>query len=516
MFFKLLFIVLIFTRFAGLTWGNGFFFHPDENNMAWAVEKISWPDFNPHFFAYGHFPLYLTYWSYQLVEFLISGGFLKMIPFSAAVYYLRFFSALFSLLTVFVGWYLAGLIFKEKKWQIVFVLLLTFCPGLIQSAHFGTTESILTFVFISLIYFSFKVFQMRKLIDVILLSLLSAFGLTTKINAVIFLLSPFLGIILGSRKRVKYCFIFVFLTVILTVAFSPYNLLNFKDFLGTLRYESGVAAGKTAIFYTRQFIDTIPVAFQITKIFPWVLGLPLFVFFCLGLIFAFPVIVKKRLFLDPKFLILNSSFLVWFLFNSFLFVKWTRFMTPVLPFLVLLVVWFLKRFFNTGFLLCFSVFLCCLPGMIFTKIYFTKDIRVTASEWINKEILPTSKVLTEQGNVIDLPLDKKGNDNIKSFDFYHLDENENSSEELNALISSTDYFLSPSRRIFANHVRLPEQFPKTSQFYQRLFNGDFGFELIGEIKIFNSFEELLLGSDLSSEETWTVFDHPTVRVFKRI
>lgn len=62
MFFKrsLIFIVLflvIITRFIGLNWGNGYFFHPDENNMASAVSRLKPDNLDPDFYAYGQFPL---------------------------------------------------------------------------------------------------------------------------------------------------------------------------------------------------------------------------------------------------------------------------------------------------------------------------------------------------------------------------------------------------------------------------------------------------------------------------
>jgi hypothetical protein len=47
------FICLIFaTRFLFLNWGNQNYFHPDENNMATAVSRLSLLDLNPHFFAF--------------------------------------------------------------------------------------------------------------------------------------------------------------------------------------------------------------------------------------------------------------------------------------------------------------------------------------------------------------------------------------------------------------------------------------------------------------------------------
>lgn len=122
----------------------------------------------------------------------------------------------------------------------------------------------------------------------------------------------------------------------------------------------------------------------------------------------------------------------------------------------------------------------------------------------------------EGGNIVDLP----GIDGQKfktvNIDFCHLDEDAQKTEELEKKIKEADYFLSPSRRIFTNYPRLPNEFPKTARFYQQLFSGELGFVPIKEFHPFGFLGELLLGSDLISEETWTVFDHPTIRLFKKI
>ena len=63
----LILILLFLTRFLFVDWGHGFYFHPDENNMASAVTKLSYHNLNPHFFAYGQFPLYLGFYSLKIL-----------------------------------------------------------------------------------------------------------------------------------------------------------------------------------------------------------------------------------------------------------------------------------------------------------------------------------------------------------------------------------------------------------------------------------------------------------------
>ena len=61
-------------RIYGLDWDQGNSFHPDERQILFHVTALSWPrsfaqfldpissPLNPHFFAYGSFPLYLLAW----------------------------------------------------------------------------------------------------------------------------------------------------------------------------------------------------------------------------------------------------------------------------------------------------------------------------------------------------------------------------------------------------------------------------------------------------------------------
>ncbi len=529
--------ILTGTRFGGLFWGNGFFFHPDENNMARAVATLNWPQLHPHFFAYGQFPLYLTYLAYQTYSFVLGRGVFQLVPFKAAIYLLRFWSAAFSIGTIIVGWFLAKLLFKKEKWAKIYFLLLIFSPGLIQMAHFGTTESILTFVALSLAYFSLTYLRARQAGEIrkilLILSLISALGLASKVSVALFLLGPIVTFFLrkqAKRRKLGHLLFWAGTTLLLTILFSPYNLLDFSEFSRIIRYESGVARGTIPVFYTRQFINTKPFVFQLTKIFPWVLGLPLFIFLLISLFgcgwrVANLIFVKKRKFsLNSKFYILSAIFFPWFLFNSLLFAKWTRFMTPILPFLILLVVSFWqklegvfekwnKQLFSILFytFLYFSLF----PGLLFLKIYLSPDIRLQASVWMNNNLPEGVTILSEAGNVVDLPLFNHKNFQVINFDFYSLEENQEQQRRLEELIVRADYILLPSRRVFANHWQLPDKFPRTARFYQRLFSGEMDFVLVKEFRVLPYWARFFLGSDLNSEETWTVFDHPTVRLFVR-
>lgn len=135
------------------------------------------------------------------------------------------------------------------------------------------------------------------------------------------------------------------------------------------------------------------------------------------------------------------------------------------------------------------------------------DIRIQATSWINKNIVSTAQVLSESGNVVDIPL-SGSQISVTNFDFYELDD-VGSFEKINQLIDTSDYIFIPSRRVFKNQNN--SKFPYTQNYYQNLFSSRSNYNLI---KTFSNNNSLFLDSE-KAEETWSVFDNPTIRIFSK-
>ena len=498
--FILFVFLIIFTRFWNLTWSGNFGFHPDENNMVSAVLRFTANNFNPDFFAYGQFPLYLTYFTA-----------LKHNSLNIA-FTLRFWSAVFSSFSILFFYLIVKKIFKSNKIAAIFSLLIIFTPGLIQLAHFGTTESILIFVFTVNIYLSFLFFDFPgKYGYLFFLGLVSGIGIATKLSAVFFLAPvcfSFLFLFLKKPQKffslfLKFIF-FISVTAFFSILLSPYSLINLSDFLSSMKYEIGVANGSIPVFYTRQFIHTIPYVFQFQKIFPYVNGITIFIFSLIGLYFFAKNFFQK---INSYLLITLFSSLIYFLYQGQLFAKWTRFMSPVFFCGPLLSLFFFKQLKSKIWQISF-VILSILPGIYFFIItYFLPDTRIQATYWINQNISDQTQVLSEGGNVVDIPLfDSKIN--VNNFDFYELDTNQ-TDDKLDNLINQSNYIFVPSRRVFKNQDN--SSFPISQKYYQSLFSGSLGFS---QIKIFSKSNSLLLNSE-NAEETFSVFDNPTIRIFKK-
>ncbi len=493
-----LLILTIFTRFCFLNWGNDFFFNPDENNMATSVAQMSFENLHPNFFAYGQFPLFLTFFTTFKHDF------------SSIVLTMRFWSALFSSLSILFFYLIAKNIFSLKKIAYLFALLLIFTPGLIQSAHFGTTESILIFVFSVNIYLSLNYLKNQKKIYLFFSILISALGLASKITAVFFVLPIYLSLFLVLLKNKKFLnfilssIIFTFLFLLLSILFSPFNLIDFSNFKSTMIYETSIATGQSKVFYTRQFENTIPYIFQFKNIFPYANGIFIYLFSFIGFI-IFILNTKKLISTNKnKLLIILFPSVIYFLYSGQLFIKWSRFMSPLFFIGSFFCLYFIKKIKN-NYLTFVLVMLMISPGIYFVSKYFKPDNRVVASSWINSNIPLNSYVFSESGNVVNIPI-SNSKINVNHFDFYN---NQNQNDLLMDLFKS-DYIIIPSRRVFKNQNN--KNYPLSFKYYQNLFSGKLGFQ---EIKKFNNQKDFILNSE-NAEETWSVFDNPTIRIYKKI
>ena len=556
-FYFFIFGLLIYTRLVGLDWGLPYPMHPDERNMAVVVSSLRCDFsfqtfdikecFNPYFFAYGQFSLYLAYFLLWVLKgFADFGKF--AISFEEATITLRLISALTS---IFSGVFIIKILkIITKKERFLWWLLVIFSPFFIQFSHFGTTESLLTFFYLILIYLSLLLFERKIALNkfIFFTSLFFGLSLATKVSSLIYSWLPIFAIFLTKEKSFyqKIFLIIYFFTssLIFSLFFSPHNFISWKDFISSLGYESAVALGKIVVFYTKQFDYSLPIIFPIIKIIPFALGAIGF-FGIFGALVSFLTYRK-----DKRLIFLGFAFFIYFLPNAFLFTKWTRFFVPIFPVILIFGILVLEKI--NIFLIKFLVTLLSLVlGFSYLSVYQRLDVRFSSSEWILKNIPKNSYILSETGNVIDIPIvnpknkiiDQKLNKNyhIISFNFYDLDKNEELQKELLYHLNRADYIIVPSRRIFANYTcswpekkknfldylsydksrcdNLKKEFSLLNQYYENLFSGQLGFKKVTE---FSSYPKIsFLGKtwfefpDEKAEETWTVFDHPVIRIYKR-
>jgi len=128
---QLILIVLItlgsIFRFYNLFWGAPFYFHPDERNIAHAISQlILGTNFNPHFFAYGSLPIYVSFF----LGLVSQSPLIDTLTFEKAIHILRMISSLLSILLIPLI-YFCGKLLKDKTTGVIAAFFATFSIGFI-------------------------------------------------------------------------------------------------------------------------------------------------------------------------------------------------------------------------------------------------------------------------------------------------------------------------------------------------------------------------------------------------
>ncbi len=558
LFNKNIIIILILTLIGGflhfynLNWGAPFYFHPDERNIASSVAQLHFPShMNPQFFAYGSLPIYVIYFTGLATNYIISiltNQPTQLDPnFAQAILVSRIYSALLATLLIPLL-YLIGKKLSEKNDSagLLAAFFATASVGFIQFAHFGTFEMWLTFFSTLLFWSCLQMIRKNNLEYCILLSLIFGVLVSVKVSSLALLPIPIFVILFtafqhsGNTKHfaflknkhailmsllrfLKNMCLFIFLVTLTFIVTNPYFIFDQKDFISSMQYESGVALGTTNVFYTANFQNTVPGVYQLLHVYPFLIN-PLMTVLLLGsFCYVCFVAIKKR---NPNYQLLVAIFLILFASNAFLYVKWTRYMVPTLPFIMLMIALALNALTQTNrhlakllnFEIIILIFLNCLVAFSYFKVAFIDiDSRILAVLFAQRALPQNAQILSEPADLGALPF-QEAFPHFDTFNFYELDNNSMDATEgqLQEKIANAQYIILPSQRILQSRLENPQKFPKGYVFYKTLLNGGLGYKKIYESPCDAFCTIAYLGDPIYWwEQTASVFDHPTVMIFKK-
>lgn len=234
------------------------------------------------------------------------------------------------------------------------------------------------------------------------------------------------------------------------------------------------------------------------------------------------------------------------LYQIFQFAKPLRYLYPLYPQLALLAalgLWwiFIHRRYGK-FILFISFCLMLLWPVAITSIYIRPNTRVAASEWIFTHV-PAGAAISYEHWDDPLPLRITGFDGMHSTGVelpMFAPESTEKWQEINDKLNSIDYLVLSSNRAYGSLTAFSSQFPETATFYADLFSGNTPFVKIAEftsrptiplpginvcIQIPISKYGIVSSShpdctgitiiDDYVDESWTVYDHAKVTIFKR-
>lgn len=539
----LLLIILAFSlRVYNIYWDQGYNFHPDERAIIMFTLPLTWPSsiaqflspqspLNPHFFAYGSLPLYLL----KIIASLASVFDPRLIQYEKIAIVGRSISALADIGTLIL---IYSLIKKYLKTKTALFAALSYALAVlpIQQSHFYTVDLLLTFFCWLTIWFCLRYYTKPTLLNVLLLGASFAVAMTTKFSAlplvvplgVTFLTTHYTELKKVQLQRILGHILLSGVTfLIIFILLQPYALLDFSEFSKQLHEQSAMTKSAFTFPYTLQYVGKVPYIYELKNIFLWGYGPILSIFAIGGLI----VLVKK---LRTKKLatpigILLSFPVVYFLIVGNFAVGWMRYMLPIYPLLAIFSGIMLDKFSrlttkttSTIVLSFFIAILLLIWPLSFLQIYTHENPRVQASEWIISTIPNPATIATEHWDDR-LPLFGQDNYNFQELTLYDPDSVEKW-EKINTQLSQTDYIIIASNRLYVplqkltDCTKLPADrcYPLTAQYYRKLFNNQYGFQKVAEfsnpprIPLFN-----ILINDQSADESFTVYDHPKVMIFKK-
>ncbi len=554
-------------RLYGLNWDAGNSFQPDERQILFHVTALGWPNsfaqfldpasspLNPHFFAYGSFPLYLL----ALLGNILAHFFPAISDFANLTLVGRVLSALFDSGTVPVTGCLALLLAddftptRRYAWAFAFLsaALVAFTPLQLQLSHFYAVDSVLLF------FIALTLLACVALVDTdapIRWSLLAGLGfglaMATKFSAAPLIVPLFVSALLRWYRTDLLSALSSFLlsiaaTLVTFLIAMPYALLDFSNFVQQVRDQGDLARGTVVLPYTEQFAGTTPYIYEMQNMLLWGLGLMLGLAAFAGLCWLLWRVWKRE---ASPWLVLLSWVIVYFAITGSFYVKYMRYMLPLYPFLTLMaagVLLALTRYATTQMdigngnitkrllsFLPYAAIAIVLAGTMFQglallNVYSQPNTRIQASRWIYSHIKPGSVLTYEQwddplpfpvdGNIPDIYQQATYLDANKQpqtgLDLYG-DDTVQKAQMLANLLPTVDVITMATDRLDKSIPRLPARYPLIIHYYQLLFSGKLGFHLAAQFENHPNLFGITL-DDSGADESYSVFDHPHVRIFVR-
>ena len=581
----LLFVILILgtiLRLYGLNWDQGFHLHPDERAIVMFTIPLQFPKsldeflspsspLNPHFFAYGNFPLYLL----KAVASFLSNFEPSYLSYDRINLIGRSISAMADIGTIFLIFLLAKKIINRTTGLLAsFFYAISVFP--IQASHFYAVDTLLTFFILFTLYQLIRFYEKPLLKNAILVGVCFGLSLVTKISAIPLIIAVFAAItadfvlifikkphkphvwlphVPRFLKRLIFDGVIIaFTTGIMFVILQPYAIIDFQEFLKQNLLQSEMTHNAFVFPYTLQYVGKIPYWYEIKNVYLWGLGPILGSLSFLGILYiSFKVSVEhyssseersdesRRSIVSSsrqaRTIIILIFFFAYFLIVGKFAVGWMRYMLPLYPLFALFAAIFAlklhilvkrklkmpKRLFvilNSLFIILISVW-----TLSFMNIYTKSNTRVLASEWIYKNI-PENKILAIEHWDDGMPIG--GNIIYKTLELPIYGMSDPSTEnEIYQKVQESDYIIIASNRLYVplqkiskncQEWNLPQErcSHNANRYYEKLFNGDLGFKKVAEFAIYPTIPIINIPiNDQNADESFTVYDHPKVMIFKK-
>jgi YYY domain-containing protein len=518
-------------RFYALS--HGFSFHPDERHIVMVAEKLSWKDMNPHFFAYGSFPFYLL-WA---VSNCLSPFWPELARYDGLFIVGRSISVVFGLFGAYLTYRLAIKITEDKLLASIAAIFLLFNVFHIQLSRFYAFDGVLTTLCIAtLLGISYLTNPNSSWKPFFITGLTLGLAIATKISALSLGIPIGVAVIyrLYQEKRFFtfkvffYCLLLATSTLTFFTLAEPYAWLDWQTFIANNKEQISMVKGEWRPPYTIQYANTTPYLYHLEQMFKYTIGWPIGVLATIGIISYLSRLLKK---INPTELLVFIWIVAVFLVIARYQVKFPRYLLPIYPVLMIFaalglqaVAQVIQRLFpiiKHHWVVLGAITVAGLHAIAFVSIYSTEHTYYKASRWIFERIPAGSRIL--QGHWDDtLPLHLPGfspsrykfEGKESELPLYEPD-NPAKLKIVSERTANADYIILPTPRLVGSIPRIPTELPQATTYLQLLFSGNLGFQLVQSFKINPSIGAFTLNDELA-DESFSVYDHPKVWIFKNI
>jgi YYY domain-containing protein len=550
-------------RIYDLNWDQGKFLHPDElhvTNVSSGLIHFEWPldwerirdpdlsPFNPRQstcgdqaqgtcqYPYGALPLLITDFASEALGELLGEpwGNHDHIPRVG-----RAISALADTITVLLVFLVGARLFKRQV-GLLAATIYAGTPLAIQLSHFYTTDIWLA-CFVTLTLWCSLVALDREKVGWFALAGAS-FGLAMASKGSVLLLA---GVVAWAALVVAYRSVVdgdpgtavrAFATRLAAsgasalaafALFEPYALIRIRTYIDQLSEQQQMSSGDIDFPFTRRYVGTTPVLYQLEQLTRWGMGPVAAVLGFAGIaLMAWWALRRQRADLTLVLIWLGLQSIVIFTPE----VKFLRYQIPVVPVLAIgggVAIWTGYRWLEARWRrVPATAFLAlCLIGIgawttAFTSIYEGVHPRIAASSWIYANIPMGSAISSEDWDdslpVSFGPMLSYGDMRYQgiSFDIYGDRPQQEVADYLYDRLSETDYVILSSNRIRETVRQSPWRYPVQIRYYELLESGELGFRKVAEFE-----KQPELGpfsfDDSLADESWVNYDHPHVVIYQK-
>jgi len=513
-----LLVLALAVRLVGLNFDQSHFYHPDERRIAEAVTQLSFHplQLNPHFFAYGSFPFYVT----KLVTATLANVNGWFATYDGAVLTGRALSALWGTGTVLLLVLLGRRLYGARTGLLAGALLAATVLH-VQNSHFATNDVPLTFLVLLALTLMVEIVERGRPAAYAAAGAAIGLAVATKFSALPLLLPLAVAAAMRARndRSVRRALGGLALACACAAAAfacgEPYALLDARGWLHDILEQSGMVRHAGLLPYTTQYIGVPKVFYDLREMVVSGMGPLLGLAALAGTIRRF----RRGRTIPGAEWVLLAWVVPFFAITCSFDVKFVRYLLPIYPLVVLWGAAWLQEWAGRAALGHWArgavVAGTALYLLAFLTIYTRPHAAVTASEWFYTHAAPGSRVLIQdwdEGFPFSLPGRPADRYKVTAFGFYDAD-GPAKIKRLADDLAASEWLVLQTKRLYGAVTRAPVRYPLTNNFFRELFAGDLGYTLVKDVASRPS----LLGIELPDEladESFSVYDHPKALIFR--